>query len=482
MGVQPNIVVILADDMGYGDVACQNPESKIPTPNLDRLASQGVRFTDAHSPSAVCTPTRYGLLTGTYCWRTELKSSVLWAWDEPLIDEETLTLPAMLRNAGYHTACIGKWHLGWDWPTKDGTSINDRIAMGTWDNKMRGAFGDNIDFTKPIGGGPTARGFDYYFGDDVPNFPPYTFIENDRVTEIPTVNKPDDMFGSPGPMVEGWDLTKVMPTITEKAVAYIEGMPARRKRSDPDSPFFLYFPLTAPHTPIAPTEEFIGTSDAHRYGDFVAEVDWTVGQVMDALERSGHADNTLIIFSSDNGSPARDGSNMNGKPRSVLEYGHNPSHMYRGIKTDAWEGGHRVPFIVRWPRQIPAGTVSNQLIGLNDIMATCADITREPLAADTAIDSVSLLPTLTDDVPVRESLVHHSYHGTFAIRVGDWKYIDGGGGGGWDKPSDSDEEAIQLYNLRNDPSEQHNLASSEPERVAQMHQRLNQTKSQTIHN
>lgn len=471
-GERPNIVVILADDMGYGDVGCLNPESKIPTPNLDRLAAQGVTCTDAHSPSAVCTPTRYSLLTGDYCWRSPLQASVLWPWDGPLIPRDKLTLPGMLKAQGYDTACIGKWHLGWTWPTRDGSSVNEHVALGERNNEVRDAFGWKVDYNQPIDDGPVTRGFDYYFGDDVPNFAPYCYIENDRVVEEPTIPKPDGMFGTAGPMVEGWDLAAVMPALTERAVDYIRAKPgAAPYHRAADAPFFLYFPLTAPHTPIAPAPDFVGTSGAHRYGDFVAQVDWTVGQIMLALEESGQSENTLLIFSSDNGSPARDGENMNGAPRSVSVYGHNPSHVFRGIKTDVWDGGHRVPFFARWPGRIPAGTTSRELMCLVDLMATCAAITGYPLRDDTAVDSYDILPALAGRElaePVREALVHHSYHGLFAIRQGPWKLIAGRGGGGWDAETDPDSPPGQLYHMGDDIGEANNRYRERPDVVARL--------------
>ncbi len=458
--------------MGFGDLACQNSESKIPTPNLDRLAGQGMRFTDAHSPSAVCTPTRYSMLTGDYCWRSQLKSSVLWPWDKPLIDADQLTLGGMLQDQGYATACIGKWHLGWEWPTTDGSYVNDLIPMGEYNAKVRDPFGAKVDFTKPIKGGPTTRGFDYYFGDDVPNFAPYCFIENDRTVGIPSEEKPEGMFGTNGPMMEGWQLEEVMPAITKRAVEYIEAPEdAAPFGKSAEAPFFLYVPLTAPHTPIAPTAEFIGKSGAHRYGDFVAEVDWTVGQIMDALDRTGQADNTLVIFTSDNGSPGRSGENMAGPTNSVRDYGHNPSHQFRGIKADIWEGGHRVPFIVRWPGQVRAGEVSHETICHVDLMATVAAITDVDLPDDAAVDSFDLTPVFTgDDLnrPVRDAVVHHSINGTFAIRRGKWKLILGRGSGGWSDNGEQDERSGQLYDLEADPAERHNLYESNPEHVAEL--------------
>ncbi|MCK4999859.1 MAG: sulfatase-like hydrolase/transferase, partial [Anaerohalosphaera sp.] len=429
---KPNIVFILADDMGYGDLACQNSESKIPTPCLDKLATEGMRFTDAHSPSAVCSPTRYGILTGRYCWRTELKSSVLWPWDRSLIEKDRLTAPMMLKDAGYSTACVGKWHLGWEWATKDNSRINDQLKIGRHNNKLRTEFGKKIDFTQPIKGGPLGSGFDYYFGDDVPNFPPYCFVENDRVVEMPSTTKPGTMFGSPGPMQPGWKLEDVMPAITDKAVEYVEGRAAKK-----DEPFFLFFTLTAPHTPIAPAAEFKGKSEAGAYGDYVYQVDHSVGQVLDALKRNGFADDTLVIFTSDNGSPGRDGSNMNGGVSTVRKYGHNPSRPWRGVKSDAWDGGHRVPFIARWPKNIPAGAVNDELICHVDFMSTAAAIIGKELPANAAEDSYNILSALKGkelDKPIREAVVHHSGGGMFCVRQGKWKLIFGLGAAGFSGP------------------------------------------------
>lgn len=470
----PNIVVILADDMGFGDLACQNPDAKVATPNLDALATQGMRFTDAHSPSAVCTPTRYGVLTGTYCWRSPLKQSVLWPWDGPLIGKDTPTLGGMLQGAGYDTACIGKWHLGWSWPTPDGSSINDRVPLGKWDTELRNPFGAKVDFTRPIEDGPTTRGFSYYYGDDVPNFAPYTWIENNRVQALPTEQKPAEMFGTPGPMAPAWDLTAVMPGITQRATEFIRAEPGAapfNKRAD--RPFFLYFPLTAPHTPIAPAEPFQGKSEAGRYGDYVQQVDWTAGEIMRALEETGQAENTLLVFTSDNGSPARDGENMAGAPRSVLHYGHNPSHIYRGIKADIWDGGHRVPFLARWPGQIPAGAVSDQLMCHTDLMATIS-AAAGCLLPDSAVDSYNLLPAMRHEStpPIRDAIVHHSIDGMFALRQGKWKLILGKGSGGWTKSDESDAPPAQLYDMTTDPAEKTNLYEAHPEIVERLEKLL----------
>ena len=467
----PNIVYILADDMGFGDVSGLNPDAKISTPNLDRLAQEGITFTDAHSGSAVCTPTRYGILTGRYCWRTPLKNSVLWPWDGPLIEPDRPTIGDFLKQHGYTTACIGKWHLGWEWSTLDGSGMNDDIPLGKWDQAIRGKTADKIDFSAEIKNGPITRGFDYYFGDDVPNFPPYCFIENNRTIGLPSMMKPDTMYGNPGIMVEGWNLEEVMPALTLKVVEYIkagagEGIFKRKQ----DKPFFLYFPLTAPHTPIAPTADFKGTSDAGAYGDFVQEVDWTVGQVMKALEEAGLAENTLLIFTSDNGSPGRDGTNMGGSTSSVRAYGHNPSHVFRGIKADIWEGGHHVPFFARWPGKINPGSESGEIICHTDLLATCAAILNKPLPDNAGEDSYNILPALQGeqyDKPIREATVHHSIDGSFAIRQGKWKLELCGGSGGWSKPGNNQVKdmglpVVQLYDLSTDPQEENNLYEQYP--------------------
>lgn len=478
----PNIVYILADDLGYGDVSCLNPDSKIHTPNIDKLAIQGMTFTDAHSGSSVCSPTRYGILTGRYAWRSELRSSVLWPWDKALIEKDRLTVGDFLKQSGYTTACIGKWHLGWNWPTTDSTRLNSQIPIGIQDVKIRSGFGKKVDFSVPIANGPVTRGFDYYFGDDVPNFPPYCFIENDHTVGIPEVEKPKNMFGSPGPMKEGWQLDQVMPAITRKAVEYIgakHGEGLFNKKSD--HPFFLYFSLTAPHTPIAPADSFRGTSLAGAYGDYVQQVDWTVGQIIRALKRNGLTENTLLIFTSDNGSPARDGTNMSGPVNSVKKFGHNPHFLSRGTKADIWEGGHHVPFIVRWPNKIDPGTSSDEIICLTDLMATCAAIIGVDLPDNAGEDSYNLLPAFVgkgNDIPVREATVHHSVRGMFAIRQGEWKLIMGKGSGGWSGGGEDNSAPGQLYNLREDTGETNNLYEQRPDVVLQLRSLLEKYKTE----
>ncbi|MEM1436489.1 MAG: arylsulfatase [Pseudomonadota bacterium] len=448
-------MLILADDMGYGDLAVQNPESQIPTPSLDALAAEGVRFTDAHSPSAVCSPTRYGILTGRYSWRTRLQRGVLFEWERPLIEPERLTLPKALKERGYHTALIGKWHIGWEWPGIDGYQ------------PKRGDTGDRIDFDQPLSGGPLGTGFDSYFGDDVPNYPPYTFIENDRVLETPTLQKPASMFGAPGVMAPNWKLDAVMPAIRDRSIAYIESRGSR-----PKQPFFLFVSLTAQHTPIAPAAEFQGHSNAGAYGDYVFQLDQMVGALIDTLKATGLDDNTLVMFTSDNGSPARDGEAMSGGLNSVRALGHNPSRPWRGIKGDAWEGGHRVPFLARWPGQIAGDRVSDRTISLVDSFATLAEITGTALAEDAAEDSASFASALTEDGSAdqnsREAIVLHSDEGYFVVRQENWKLILGCGSGGFSRSEPCQEDSWQLYDLAADPGETSNVLEDHPAIAAKM--------------
>ena len=478
----PNIIIILADDVGYGDPQVYNSASKIPTPNIDKLAEIGMRFTDAHTPSSVCTPTRYGLLTGRYAWRTELKKSVLWAWDKPLIAADRLTFPKMLKSKNYNTACIGKWHLGWRWPSKESDGyINDTISIGDYNLNGRNDLWKNIDFSKALGGGPLEAGFDYYFGDDVPNFAPYAFIENNEMTKMPDQIKPKDMYGGPGPMTKGWKLEKVMPEITDRAVKYI------KEQSQNKQPFFLYFALTAPHTPIAPTENFKGKSQAGLYGDFVHEVDWSVGEIINVLKQTGEFENTLLIFTSDNGSPQRDGVNMGGTIGSVKRYGHDPSKPWKGLKADIWEGGHRVPFIASWPGMIQENTVSDQVICLTDIISSVASILEISNLSGDMQDSHDISPILFgNDKPVRETIVHHSIDGTFAIRKGEWKLILGKDSGGFSKSIKTEGIPVdtqgQLYRLSDDTAEQYNRYDKYPGIVSDLTTYLNKYKNQGYSN
>lgn len=454
---KPNIVYILADDLGYGDVDCYNPASKIPTPNIDRLAKEGVRFTDAHSPSAVCTPTRYSLLTGRYAWRTRLQRNVIGPFAQPLIAENQQTVPGILRRQGYATACIGKWHLGWGWP-KPG------------DDGKR-------DFTQPIPDGPTTRGFDLYFGTDVPNYPPYCFLENDRTIGIPSANAPvgRDAFNIAGPMVPGWKLVDVLPGLEKRAVEYIE------KAAKGDKPFFLYLPLTSPHYPVVPAAAFRGKSKAGEYGDLVVQTDRVVGEVLDALKRNGVAENTLVFFTSDNG-PEITGEVKCGAYDRLKEFKHASMGNFRGAKRDAWEGGHRVPFIARWPGKIEARTICDETICHVDLMATLAALLDVNLPADAGVDSVNILPALLGakrKAPLREATVHHSGQGKFAIRKGNWVLIFAPSGDdnrkqgepSWfqkDRGYKSHTEAGELFNLATDPTQKDNRYATESAKVMEL--------------
>lgn len=455
--LKPNIIFILADDLGYGDVQSLNPNSKIPTPHLNTLAEEGLSFTNAHATSSVCTPSRYSFLTGAYPWRSRMKKGVCWVWDPPLIDEDRFTIGEMLQKQGYSTACIGKWHLGWNWQTQDGKPVNHQNE------------GRNVDYHKTIMNGPITRGFDYYFGQDTPSLPPHVLVENDRVVEQPT-DWLATQGGMPGAMAPGWKYENLMQTITDKASQYI----TEQTIKNPEEPFFLYLPLSAPHTPIAPQGQFVGKTPVDRYGDFVYEMDYHIGQVLKLVDSLGIADNTLIIFTSDNGGVNEEGNEYMGAIGSLLKYGHNSNGMLRGMKSDAWEGGHRVPFIVRWPGHIEPNTASDALVSQVDMMATFAALTGAKLPEGAAEDSYNILPLLKDPSSEnsRKALVTQSGNGILAIQQGDWKLIlSSGGGGSWTYPkgelpvlvskgADQIWDNVQLYNIKNDPTEIQNVANN----------------------
>ena len=472
---KPNVIFILADDLGYGDLSILNPQSKITTPHIDQLAKGGMIFTDAHSPSSVCTPTRYGILTGQYGWRSKQKKGVSRQYDPPLIDQSTYTVGKLFQERNYVTACIGKWHLGWDWPMKDGRFIKDAISGLDASAAERLELEKQIDFSSRLSNGPITRGFDLYYGDDVPNYPPYCFIENDKTIGLLDRYKPDEMYGHAGLMSQGWSLENVMPAITQKAVDFITDR-ANKKES-----FFLYFALTSPHVPIAPSIAFKGKSGAGSYGDFVMETDWAVGQIMQTLQSAGIDKNTMVIFTSDNGSTGQDGTNMSGEMNSVLKMGHNPHEPFRGMKTDLWEGGHHVPFIVSWPEMIKAGTIEKRTICHTDFMATCAAILNKKIPAGQGIDSYSLMPLLkgkNEKQYKRPYTIHHSSEGFFAIRKGKWKLIltEGSGGGLIKYPmlsnTDGNVTPFQLYDMEDDPKEQKNLFAERADIIKELMQIL----------
>lgn len=450
MSGKPNIVFIFADDMGYGDVSALNENSKLHTVNIDRIASEGVVFTDAHTTSSVSTPSRYGLLTGRYNWRSDLNEGVLNGYDKPLIRSDRRTIAQVLGEAGYTTACIGKWHLGWHW---------NNIEQG-W---------SQVDFSKPVTEGPTTRGFDYFYGiAGSLDMAPYVYVENDRLTALPdrvTVNRDKFTWWREGLTGADFEHEQVLPNLVERAVRYIE------EHADADQPFFLYLPLSAPHTPILPTEEYQGKSGLNPYGDFVLMVDDMVGKVMAALEESGIAENTILVFSSDNGcSPEADFEELEAK-------GHDPSYIYRGHKADLFEGGHRVPCLVRWPGNVRHHIV-NQTICLTDFYATFASIVGYSLLDSEGEDSYNILPLLveeTEGATIREATVHHSIYGNFTIRKGKWKLLLAPGSGGWSYPAPGrDDEVIktlppvQLYDIEADPEESENVYADHPEIVSEL--------------
>lgn len=442
-----NVVIVLADDMGIASLHAEHPGSGLPTPNLDRLAEEGMSFTDAHSGSAVCSPTRYGLLTGRYAWRTRLKAGIVNKWGPPLIAEDRVTLADVARSAGLRTACIGKWHLGWRWPKRGGGTTRKPAE---------------IDYARPIGGGALEAGFDHYFGDDVPNWPPYVWIEDDRALAVPEATMEKDFGVSAGPMTPGWSLEAVLPELTRRCVQFI------RDRAEAGERFLLYFPMTSPHTPISPSETFQGQSGVSRYADFLLETDWSVGQLLRALDQYGVAEDTLVIFTADNGtSPVADFPQLSAGGVDLRA-------DWRGHKADIWEGGHRVPFLVRWPGVVEPGSRCDEPIVLTDVMATVAETLEVELGEDAGEDSVSLVPLLKGaarDLPLHDAIVNHSSKGLFAVRAGRWKLCFCPGSGGWSEPRGEAKARelglppVQLYDTDEDPGEQRNLAEEMPGKV-----------------
>ncbi len=413
---QPNIIFVLMDDLGYGDVHAFNPESKIPTPILDRLAAESRSFTDCHASAAVCTPSRYALLTGRYNWRSRLKRTVLAGTAPHLIEDGRLTVPALLQRAGYRTACVGKWHLGMDWQKDDpNTVLNDDVF-----NKVSPLDDWGLAYEKPILNGPNAKGFDYFFGLNASlDQPPYVFIENDMATCHPTKvmghtdcnhSFPDSMFkGDRGPAAADFEFETAVPRCDEKVLSLID------EYADGDQPFYIYYPSLAVHSPLAPAPEFQGKSPVGPYGDFVMQVDHFMGRLMDKLEEKGIADNTILIFTSDNG------CSTTADIPALQALGHFPSAQFRGAKADIWEGGHRIPFILRWPGHAEAGSSCDQTICLVDMMATLAELTGQTYEDNAGEDSYSDLSLwLGGNNPVREYTVSHSLFGNFDMGKWEW--------------------------------------------------------------
>ncbi|BDS06638.1 arylsulfatase [Oceaniferula spumae] len=453
---KPNIIFILADDMGVGDVS--HTTGKAATPAIDRMAKEGMRFTDAHTTSSVCSPTRYGIITGRYNWRSYLKSAVMWSPDKrgPMIKKGRATVASFLKDNGYHTALVGKWHMGLGWHYLDEKRKPEHMGK----HKKPGA-GWDIDYSKKVDGGPTEVGFDQsFFIAGSLDMAPYVYLKNDKAVTIPTHVK---AFRRPGAGAADFEAVDCLKDFARESVNYIT------ERAKTKQPFFLYLPLTSPHTPIVPSKEWQGKSPIGQYGDFLMETDWVVGQVLKALDDNKIADNTVVIFTTDNGcSPAA-------KIPNLVKQGHKPNGDLRGHKADIYEGGHRVPFIVRWPGKAKAGSETARTITSADFFATAAAIIEQPLADNMAEDSFSFLPTLTGkEQAARPFTIHHSINGSFAIRQGKWKLCLCPGSGGWSSPhpskalKDKKLHPVQLFDLEADPAEKNNLAEKQPERVNEM--------------
>jgi arylsulfatase A len=462
----PNIVILYADDMGYGDLGANHPASKIPTPNLDKLAASGMRFTDGHSSSGICSPSRYALLTGRAHWRDF--HGIVNSFGKPPFKKDQLTLPAMLREKGYATAAIGKWHLGWDWD-----------AIRKPGAKKDSVHFSDFDWSKPVPGGPLDHGFDHYFGDEVINFPPYAWIEDNKL-----VRPPDTMMDSskwkkikeggwecrPGPMVTGWDPYENLPTLTQKCVDYV------LSRKGKEQPFFLYAPFPSPHAPIIPTDDFDGKSQAGAYGDYVVHTDDACGRILKAIDEIGQTDNTIVFFSADNG------------PENYCiarkeKFGHWSSEPLRGQKRHIHEGGHRVPTVIRWPGVIKPGFVSDALFAQTDLMATFASLTGYELPSNAAGDSFDFLPYLRGEADhgPRTAMVHNTNANAYAIRSGDWVLVNvapAGANGSGKKASGARKPKPELYNLKDDIGQANNLADKHPERVKALQGLLDKLHSQ----
>lgn len=470
-GELPNVVVILADDMGSGDVQALNPDSKIPTPNLNALANSGMAFTDAHSPSAVCTPTRYGLLTGRYCWRSRMKKGVLNGYSPPLLEKDRLTFAQVAKSKGYNTSIVGKWHLGMEIPMLDNPP-KDRLK------------GDpGVDFRGKITDSPNQHGFDYSFLVCASlDMAPYVYVRNGRFTQEPTIQQPAvpfPHFVRAGPRSEDFVIEKTLDTLVKEATGQVKELAAR------DEPFLLYMPLTGPHKPCQPAERFQGKTALGEYGDFVHQVDASVGQVLGAIRDSGEEDNTIVFFTSDNGSymyryaDGREDHVEQSNVQGFRQDRHQSNWPYRGTKADIWEAGHRVPFFVRWPGKVIPQSRNENTICLTDVYATLADIVQSPIGEAEAEDSFSLLTMLQGSTSARPAaVIHHSGSGMFAIRSGKWKLIAGNGSGGREAPKGTPfGKPFQLYDISQDISEEHDVASEHPRVVAELSATLEEMRS-----
>jgi arylsulfatase A len=473
-GTKPNIVIILADDLGYGDVGCYNDQSKVPTPHIDRLAREGMRFTDAHSPCTVCTPTRYSLMTGQMAFRVPNGGTVFTGVGGPsLIAQGRLTLPAMLRDSGYTTACVGKWHVGMTFFDKAGQPVDN--------NRLEAV--RRVDFSRRIEGGPIDHGFQSFFGTACCPTTDwlYAFIENDRVPVPPTgllekSKLPKHPYANdcrPGLIAPDFPMEEVDLVFLKKSRDFL----TQHIRQSPGTPFFLFHSTQAVHLPSFAARQFQGTTKAGPHGDFIHELDYVVGELLTTLEQLGIADNTIVLFTSDNGPEVTSVVHMR------ADHGHDGAWPWRGMKRDSWEGGHRVPFIVRWPGRVRAGTTSTQLTSLTDVMATVAAIIDTKLPDNAAEDSFNILPAWMDEqeAPIRPYLLQQAFGGqrTLSIRRGEWKYLDHNGSGGNRYENDPDLKPFhlpdvasdtlgQLYNLATDPGETRNLIDEHPEVVTEL--------------
>lgn len=456
---RPNIVFILADDMGWGDTGATWPGCKIPTPCLNRLAGEGISFTDAHAGSSLCTPTRYSLLTGRHAWRGALKSGVLGGFAPPLIEEGRLTVASLLRRNGYATACFGKWHLGLGLPMAG----NADPRRNTWKKKT----GD-ILWDRPIKPSVLDYGFDTFYGiAGSIGMPPYVWVENDRFAGKGTIMGTVWEGGKRniGPMDPGYKVVETLPKVTARACGYIRG------RKGAARPFFLYLALPAPHAPCVPTEAFKGRTGLGDYADYCVEMDAMVGKVCDALDAAGLRENTLLMFASDNGFWRLL------RPELLIAKGHHPSGPYRGYKSDEYEGGHRTPFFVRWPAKIRPGQKLGEPVCISDLMATCADILGARLPDDAGEDSASLLPLLLGKQkgPVHEYLLHHGGGGSLSIRMGKWKLVGYRGRPAGKKGRGRPLSPLQLFDMEADPAEKRSLTAKHPEVVERLLKRLKES-------
>jgi len=485
----PNIIIIFADDMGYGDISALNLDSRIQTPNLDKLVQEGISFTNAHSSASVCTPSRYGLLTGRYAFRSKSAAYGIGGFDGPVIEEERETLASLLKRSGYTTGIVGKWHLGLEWQTKDELPANLDLTTGY----------SNVEYSKIVKKGPNSYGFDYSFVHPASlDIPPYVFLRNHRVidpelvltTSIYPAKKEDTRYAwdkkhtdslavywekgvwwRQGEMSKSFRIETCQSTLLDEGIAFIE----TQAKKNSNQPFFLYLPLTGPHTPWMPSAKFKGKSEAGLYGDFVIEIDDVVAQIRETLIRNQINENTLLIFASDNGAywPKEE----------IALHDHNSNSGSRGQKGDVWDGGHRIPLIISWPEGIKGNVQYPHLLSLTDVFATLAELTEVQLPENQESDSESFLHVLRGDFtkPHRKSMVHHSSGNLYAIRSEGWKFIEGLGSGGFTDPSriipESGGPVGQLYRIDSDPSEQENLFLKYPEKVAELSELLTKIKN-----